>query len=103
MGKYSRARPVVAVQAGLSTRSTAQPSRPVKLVLRKPRSNGAVNSPNAVPKRSELVFLQGSPTYCDKDPVAGSLGTMGRFCNRSSRGTYVFMEILRSKINFFDF
>ena len=39
------------------------------------------------PRPSNLVYLQRSPNYCDYDLNAGSLGTVGRFCNRTSTGT----------------
>lgn len=39
-----------------------------------------------VPKRLELVYLESSPNYCDRDLGVGSLGTMGRHCNRTTRG-----------------
>lgn len=39
------------------------------------------------PRPSNLVYLQRSPNYCDYDLGAGSLGTVGRFCNRTSTGT----------------
>lgn len=39
------------------------------------------------PKRSDLVFLDKSPNYCDYDPTTGSLGTVGRKCNRTSTRT----------------
>ncbi|XP_046388719.1 protein Wnt-7b [Ischnura elegans] len=39
------------------------------------------------PKGSELVYLQKSPNYCEKDVSKGSLGTAGRKCNRTSKGT----------------
>lgn len=38
------------------------------------------------PKVTELVYLEQSPNYCDRDFVAGSLGTHGRSCNRTSEG-----------------
>lgn len=39
------------------------------------------------PTRTDLVYLDESPDYCDYDPVVGSLGTRGRECNRTSIGT----------------
>ncbi|XP_028027394.1 protein Wnt-7b isoform X1 [Bombyx mandarina] len=38
------------------------------------------------PRKSELVFLEQSPSYCEPDTAAGSFGTHGRICNRTSRG-----------------
>ncbi|KAL0279004.1 UNVERIFIED_CONTAM: hypothetical protein PYX00_000654 [Menopon gallinae] len=88
MKKYSKARPVVAVQSGMSARSTVNRPKSLKLVLRRPRSQSQQQKPPVrLPKRSELVYLQGSPNYCERDPATGSLGTAGRFCNRTSRGT----------------
>ncbi|KAM9410313.1 protein Wnt-2b-like [Pholidichthys leucotaenia] len=37
--------------------------------------------------RNELVFVEKSPDYCLMDSKTGSLGTEGRECNKSSRGT----------------
>ncbi|XP_038069368.1 protein Wnt-7b-like isoform X2 [Patiria miniata] len=39
------------------------------------------------PRHTDIVYLQRSPNYCDKDPRVGSLGTLGRQCNRTSVGT----------------
>ena len=39
------------------------------------------------PRPTDMVFLQRSPNYCDRDPRVGSLGTVGRQCNRTSTGT----------------
>lgn len=39
------------------------------------------------PNWRELVYLHKSPSYCDYDPAAGSLGTQGRQCNRTSADT----------------
>ncbi|CAH3151539.1 unnamed protein product [Porites evermanni] len=33
----------------------------------------------------DLVYLNGSPDFCSADPSTGSLGTQGRFCNRTSQ------------------
>lgn len=38
------------------------------------------------PRRGELVYLESSPNYCERDLSLGSLGTAGRQCNRTSRG-----------------
>ncbi|CAO1376898.1 unnamed protein product [Diamesa tonsa] len=38
------------------------------------------------PKRMELVYLQQSPNYCEKDHLLGSLGTHGRKCFKNSTG-----------------
>uniref|UniRef100_T1JIR6 Protein Wnt n=1 Tax=Strigamia maritima TaxID=126957 RepID=T1JIR6_STRMM len=35
---------------------------------------------------TDLVYLNNSPDYCEFDPKAGSLGTHGRVCNRTSKG-----------------
>lgn len=39
------------------------------------------------PRRSDLVYLDKSPNYCDLDSSTGSLGTVGRKCNRTSTRT----------------
>lgn len=63
-----------------------KPRRP-HLVLKKTRLNGGSGiGQKRIPKRSELVFLQPSPNYCEPDLTQGSLGTQGRFCNRTSKG-----------------
>lgn len=33
----------------------------------------------------DLVYLQRSPSFCEKDVNAGSLGTSGRRCNKTSK------------------
>lgn len=33
-----------------------------------------------------MVYLQASPNYCEKDHSLGSLGTDGRYCNRTTKG-----------------
>ncbi|XP_013395211.1 protein Wnt-7b isoform X2 [Lingula anatina] len=43
--------------------------------------------PDRKPKRTDVVYLQRSPNYCDYDPLTGSLGTRGRRCNRTSDDT----------------
>uniref|UniRef100_UPI00358E41BF protein Wnt-2b-like n=1 Tax=Myxine glutinosa TaxID=7769 RepID=UPI00358E41BF len=39
------------------------------------------------PSKSDLVYSEPSPDYCVQDQDVGSLGTDGRVCNKSSRGT----------------
>ncbi|XP_055680175.1 protein Wnt-2 isoform X2 [Lutzomyia longipalpis] len=76
MKKYSRSRPVMAIHEH------------GKLVLvNRRKGRMAVNLKKAQhPKRLELVYLQPSPNYCERDVHLGSLGTMGRHCNRTARG-----------------
>ncbi|XP_039617326.1 protein Wnt-2 isoform X1 [Polypterus senegalus] len=38
------------------------------------------------PTKNDLVYFENSPDYCIRDREAGSLGTAGRVCNRTSRG-----------------
>ena len=52
--------------------------RPMFLTLR--RSKRA----HKKPRRSDLVFLQKSPNYCETDFSTGSPGTRGRKCNRTA-------------------
>ncbi|XP_011155650.1 protein Wnt-7b isoform X3 [Solenopsis invicta] len=62
-------------------------SRKPHLVLKRTKANGGPASLKRIPKKSELVFLQPSPNYCEPDLTQGSLGTQGRYCNRTSKGT----------------
>lgn len=84
MKKYYRARRVAS--SPMSTpnpRGLDKKSKKLHLVLK--RGNVPVKK---VPKKSDLVFLQVSPNYCERDLAAGSLGTVGRTCNRTSRGNF---------------
>jgi len=40
--------------------------------------------PNKKPRRSDLVYLDPSPNYCDYNLLTGVLGTGGRPCNRTN-------------------
>ncbi|XP_023715845.1 protein Wnt-7b [Cryptotermes secundus] len=85
MRKYSRARAVMAVEI---VSRPGRRSKNLQLVLRRTPSRGQqLLEKKRVPRRSDLVFLQESPNYCERDPATGSLGTVGRHCNRTSRGT----------------
>lgn len=62
-------------------------SRKPHLVLKRTKvSGGPGKGLKRIPKRSELVYLQPSPNYCEPDLAQGSLGTQGRYCNRTSKG-----------------
>ena len=83
MRKYSRARKVEAEEVG------SRPSRRgknLRLVLRFPNRTHHLLEKKRTPRRSDLVFLQKSPNYCERDHANGSMGTVGRHCNRTSRG-----------------
>nr|XP_033324682.1 protein Wnt-7b isoform X6 [Megalopta genalis] len=64
-----------------------KPRRPHLVLKRTKSSGGSAIGQKRIPKRSELVFLQPSPNYCEPDLAQGSLGTQGRYCNRTSKGT----------------
>ncbi|MGH0149546.1 UNVERIFIED_CONTAM: hypothetical protein FKN15_024299 [Acipenser sinensis] len=38
------------------------------------------------PTKNDLVYFENSPDYCLMDKAAGSLGTAGRVCSKTSRG-----------------
>lgn len=83
MRKYWKARSVsvAAVAGGHQQRSSGKrSSKRLRLKLRLTRSSAAVEEP----KITELVYLEQSPNYCDRDFGTGSLGTYGRSCNRTS-------------------
>lgn len=88
MKKYYRARSVTANQTPKADREIQtrrmKPQKKIHLVLIK----GKMPTRKA-PKKSDLVFLQMSPNYCEKDSAVGSLGTIGRICNRTSLGKCV--------------
>ncbi|XP_023224165.1 protein Wnt-2b-like isoform X2 [Centruroides sculpturatus] len=39
------------------------------------------------PTKSDLVYFESSPDYCNSNDKTGTLGTAGRECNRTSMGT----------------
>lgn len=82
--KYARAKLVTPYPApnpalGHSVRSTAR----TQLVIRRPKQ---ASGTGRQPRKSELIFLEQSPSYCEPDPAVGSYGTHGRKCNKTSRG-----------------
>lgn len=87
MRKYYRARPVAAATTApvrnkvAGAGAGAAGGRKLHLVLKKGKT-----LIKKAPKKSDLVFLQMSPNYCERDLAAGSLGTVDRSCNRTSRG-----------------
>lgn len=96
MKKYYRARPVSSMPA-------ASISRNVDMVLKKRRKQLLVlkrgKKPiKRSPKRADLVYLQLSPNYCERDLTAGSLGTVGRSCNRTSPGKRQIVFLFRTII-----
>lgn len=90
MKKYYRARPVASGPSTMGPRHAENANkkrRKVQLVLKK----GKMPIKKS-PKRADLVFLQMSPNYCEKDLTVGSLGTVGRICNRTSRGKFSLLD-----------
>ncbi|KZC11198.1 Protein Wnt-7b, partial [Dufourea novaeangliae] len=69
------------------SKKAIKPRRPHLVLKRTKSSGGSGMGQKRIPKRSELVFLQPSPNYCEPDLAQGSLGTQGRYCNRTSKGT----------------
>lgn len=96
MKKYYRARLVVGNPPTLSPRgidiaaATSKKSKRMRLILKKGKTPA-----KKAPRKSDLVFLQMSPNYCEKDLTAGSLGTVGRSCNRTSRGAFRYRITVR--------
>lgn len=91
MKKYYRARPIASNPATVGPRGLDGFKKPKKfhLVLKKGKM-----PIKKLPRKSDLVFLQMSPNYCEKDLTAGSLGTVGRTCNRTSRGTLSLLSLI---------
>lgn len=74
MARYQKAKEVIPIESRRSRRPT---------ILKLKRSK----VPNRKPRKSDIVYLQRSPNYCEYDPKVGSLGTHGRRCNRTSTST----------------
>ncbi|CAH0391844.1 unnamed protein product [Bemisia tabaci] len=83
MHRYWRARGVSAVPVPSASKTSTREVRPLQLTLRRARSV------QKTPKRSELVFLQSSPNYCERNLSMGSLGTnpTGAICSAAAEVT----------------
>ncbi|XP_008195370.1 protein Wnt-1 [Tribolium castaneum] len=59
----------------------------VKFVERKWRKKlKAISADLKKPNKTDLVYLDDSPDYCEKNETLSILGTHGRICNRTSQG-----------------
>lgn len=74
MGAYKRSKKV-----------TITPQRAPKHLL-KLKAAITRGRPKGRVRPRDLVFLEESPNYCERDPSSQSQGTEGRDCNRTSRG-----------------
>ena len=45
-----------------------------------------VNKEHKKPTKADLIYYEDSPDFCTKSSKVGSLGTIGRECNRTSMG-----------------
>ncbi|KAJ0172009.1 hypothetical protein K1T71_012772 [Dendrolimus kikuchii] len=83
--KYARAKLVVphpatsVVAAGPGVRATPH----TQLVIKRVKQASGVGRQ---PRKSELIYLEPSPSYCEPDAAVGAYGTHGRHCNRTSTG-----------------
>uniref|UniRef100_A0A182YSI3 Protein Wnt n=1 Tax=Anopheles stephensi TaxID=30069 RepID=A0A182YSI3_ANOST len=80
MKKYRKAKMV----HGINLRNSQ-----LQLVLKRKsnklqQKNGKILSDSQIPKRTELVYLEASPNYCERNISIGVLGTTDRNCNRTS-------------------
>ncbi|XP_065094508.1 protein Wnt-2-like, partial [Ochlerotatus camptorhynchus] len=76
--KYRKAKVVQAIAV------TGKTNGQLQLVLKRRGKQQHTSVNNQQPKRMELVYLQPSPNYCERDDNSGILGTVGRQCNRTS-------------------
>ncbi|XP_055639907.1 protein Wnt-2 isoform X2 [Toxorhynchites rutilus septentrionalis] len=78
MKKYRKARMVQAIRA------VGKSNGQLQLIVKRAEKIQPNSANSQKPKRMELVYLQPSPNYCERDVASGILGTSGRQCNRSS-------------------
>nr|CAH7745465.1 unnamed protein product [Callosobruchus chinensis] len=58
----------------------------VKFVERRRKKLKAISADWKKPNRTDLVYLDESPDYCERNETLNILGTHGRLCNRTSLG-----------------
>ncbi|XP_018322467.1 protein Wnt-1-like [Agrilus planipennis] len=58
----------------------------VKFVQRRRKKLRAVSPDLKKPNKTDLVYLEDSPDYCERNDTMNILGTRGRICNRTSPG-----------------
>ncbi|XP_050293050.1 protein Wnt-1-like [Anthonomus grandis grandis] len=58
----------------------------VKYVERRRKKLKVISPDFKKPNRTDLVYLEDSPDYCDKNDTLNILGTRGRVCNLTSQG-----------------
>nr|CAD7268405.1 unnamed protein product [Timema shepardi] len=76
-------------QVGDSLAARFEGASHVKVVEKKRRrikKLRAVSRDLKQPNKTDLVFLEESPDYCERNETLGILGTRGRLCNRTSLG-----------------
>ena len=72
-------------EVGTMLRQRFDGANQVKMARRK-RKLRPINKSLKRPTKNDLVYLQQSPDYCERNLRSGSLGTQGRACNASSYG-----------------
>lgn len=58
----------------------------VKFVERRKKKLRAVSPDMKKPIKTDLVYLDDSPDYCEKNDTLNIMGTRGRLCNKTSQG-----------------
>nr|XP_029728289.1 protein Wnt-2 [Aedes albopictus]XP_029728290.1 protein Wnt-2 [Aedes albopictus]XP_029728291.1 protein Wnt-2 [Aedes albopictus]XP_029728292.1 protein Wnt-2 [Aedes albopictus] len=85
MKKYRKAKLVQATRVAMAVTSAGKTNNgQLQLVLKRRGKLPHTTVNSQKPKRMELVYLQPSPNYCERDLASGILGTIGRQCNRTS-------------------
>lgn len=79
MSRYMKAKSVFPIK-GKGKRSTKVVGLSLRMKRKAPKK----------PRKRDLVYIQPSPNYCERNLSKGSLGTVGRRCNRTSAGEKLF-------------